>query len=77
MMNRLFVSSILPSSTAVKSNCRKCGSSVAPKNPIDALVAIMLIEHTIIPGIFNNDNIDAEIKYKQKIKNKNLRHEMK
>lgn len=50
---------ILPSNTGLKLNWRRCGSSVAPRNPIDALVAIMLIEHTIIPGIFNKERIET------------------
>lgn len=50
-----------PSITGVKSNCLKCGSSVAAKNPIDALVATILIEHTITPGILNSDSIETEM----------------
>ena len=49
----------LPSKTGLKSNCLKCGSSVAARKPIDALVAMMLIEHTIMPGIFISDNIET------------------
>lgn len=49
-----------PSKMGVKSNWRRCGSSVAPRKPIDALVAIMLIPHTTIPGIFNKVSIEAE-----------------
>lgn len=46
---------VSPSSIAVKSNCLRCGSSVAPKKPIDALVAIILNAHTKTPGIFIKD----------------------
>lgn len=46
---------VSPSSIAVKSNCLRCGSSVAPKKPIDALVAIILNPHTKTPGIFIKD----------------------
>lgn len=49
----------LPSKTGDKSKMRRCGSSVAPRKPIEALAAIMLIAHTIIPGIFNKDSIEA------------------
>lgn len=50
----------IPSKIGLKLNCLKCGSSVAPRKPIEALVAAMLIAHTIIPGIFNKLNIEAE-----------------
>lgn len=50
----------LPSTTGPILNCRRCGSSRAPKNPIDALVAIILIEHTKMLGIFNNVINEAE-----------------
>lgn len=46
---------VSPSSIAVKSNCLRCGSSVAPRKPIDALVAIILNAHTKTPGIFIKD----------------------
>lgn len=63
ILNHKWKISILPSKTGLKLNCLKCGSSVAPRNPIDALVAIILIAHTIIPGIFNNDMIEAKLKF--------------
>lgn len=50
---------ISPSITGLRLNCRRCGSSRAPKNPIDALVAIIPSEHTKMLGIFNNVSIDA------------------
>lgn len=50
---------IAPSKTGLKSNCLKCGSSVAAKNPIDALAAIIVIEQTIIAGILSSDNIET------------------
>lgn len=55
----------IPSNTGLKSNCRKCGSNVAPRKPIDALVAIILKAHTTIPGIFINAGIDAKKRTKQ------------
>lgn len=51
---------ISPSITGLRLNCRRCGSSRAPKNPIDALVAIILNEHTKMLGIFSNVTMDAE-----------------
>lgn len=53
------VAKYLPSKTGPRLNCLKCGSSVAPRKPIDALVAIILIEHTKTPGIFKSVGIDT------------------
>lgn len=41
----------IPNNIGPSSNCRKCGSNVALKNPIDALVAQIPTAHTITPGI--------------------------
>lgn len=46
---------ILPKNIGPKSNCRKCGSNVALKKPIDALVAQIPTAHTKTPGIFRTD----------------------
>lgn len=53
---------MLPSKTGLNSNCLKCGSKVAPRKPIEALVAIILIAHTRTPGIFNKDEIETKKK---------------
>lgn len=50
-----------PNEIGLRSNWRKWGSSVAPKNPIDMLVAMMLKELTITPGILMIDDILTEI----------------
>lgn len=47
---------IEPNATGVKLNCRKCGSSVAPRKPIEILVAMMLSELTMTPGILIIDD---------------------
>lgn len=47
---------IEPNAIGVKSNCRKWGSSVAPRKPIDTLVAMMLNELTMTPGILMIDD---------------------
>lgn len=60
VFNRKQLKFYIPSRIGLKLNCLKCGSSVAPMNPMDALVAIIVREQTIIAGIFNNENIEAE-----------------
>lgn len=57
-----FIMKIDPNEIGLRSNWRKCGSSVAPKNPIDMLVAMMLNELTMTPGILMIDDILTEIK---------------
>lgn len=47
---------ITPSQIADNSNCLKCGSNVALINPIDALVAPIPRQHTIMPGILKTCN---------------------
>lgn len=41
------------------SNCLRCGSNVADKNPIDTLVAAMLSAQTITAGIRRRLTMDA------------------
>lgn len=53
-----FIMNISPIMTALRSNCLKCGSSVALMKPIDADVAQMPNVQTKTPGIFNTCNID-------------------
>lgn len=54
----------LPSNIGPNSNWRKCGSKVALRNPIDALVAQIPTAHTTTPGIFRTDLMFAVENYK-------------
>lgn len=51
---------IIPNNIGPKSNCRRCGSNVADRNPIDALVAQIPTAHTTTPGILRTDLMFAE-----------------
>lgn len=51
---------VLPSNIGPNSNCRRCGSKVALKNPIDALVAQIPTAQTTTPGILRTDLMFAE-----------------
>lgn len=55
------MTNIKPNMTGDNANCRKCGSNVACKKPIDILVTIILKADNKTPGIFKALYIDAKV----------------